>query len=166
MLVISIEDLREWKTYCEGVPHALAYQNKHIQYWDDICTLFSFDRATGERVEQFEEFAAVMELENEVVSTDETGSSESNKRQKRDRLADVVTTFAKSFKEYVSKAKEPLRPTCKEIYEIVSTLDKITGNEDMRAVKMFVNEKADEFEMLKSLPDDKKLDWILLFIND
>ncbi|KAL8146913.1 hypothetical protein AgCh_004589 [Apium graveolens] len=157
MLVIPIEDLREWKTYYEGVPHASAYKNKHIQNWDDICTLFSSDRATGEGAEQFEESAVTMDLENEAISTAETGPGESNKRQKRDRLADAVTSFAESFKEYVSKAKEPPRPTCKEIYEVVSTIDKITNNEAMRAVKRFVNGKANEFEMLKSLPDDKKI---------
>ncbi|KAL8119476.1 hypothetical protein AgCh_016846 [Apium graveolens] len=63
---------------CEGVP-----QNKHIQNWDDICTLFSSDRATDEGAEQFEEYAAAMNLENKAVSTAKTGSGESNKRQKR-----------------------------------------------------------------------------------
>ncbi|XP_074335607.1 uncharacterized protein LOC141672823 isoform X1 [Apium graveolens] len=166
MLVIPIEDLAEWKAYCEGVPHASAYQNKRIQNWDDICTLFAADRANGDGAEQYEESAAAMELENEVASTAETGSGELNKRQKRDRLADAVTSFAESFKEYVSKSKEPPRPTCKEIYEVVSTVDKITDNDVMRAVKRFLNGQVDEFEMLKSLPDDKKLGWILLLIND
>lgn len=67
----------------------------------------------------------------------------------------------------MSKAKEPARPTCKEIYEVVSSIDRITDSEAMRAVKRFVNGKVDEFDMLKSLPDDgKKLRWILLLINE
>ncbi|KAL8120249.1 hypothetical protein AgCh_017412 [Apium graveolens] len=140
-----------------GVPHASAYQNKRIQNWDDICTLFASDRAIGDGAEQYEESATAMELENEVVSTAETSSGELNKRQKRNRLADAVTSFAESFKEYASKVKEPPRPTCKEIYEVVSTVDKITDSDAMRAVKRFVNGQVDEFEMLKSLPDDKKL---------
>ncbi|KAL1816919.1 uncharacterized protein LOC108208423 isoform X2 [Daucus carota subsp. sativus] len=166
MLVIPIEDLVEWKAYCEGCPDASAYQNKCIQNWDDICTLFASDRATGDGAEQFEESATAMELENDI-STAETGSGESNKRQKRDRLADAVTSFAESFKEYVSKAKEPPRPTCKEIYEVVSEVIGITDDQAMRAVKRFVNGKVDEFEMLKNLPDnEKKRSWIMLLISD
>ncbi|KAL1828655.1 hypothetical protein ACET3Z_007067 [Daucus carota] len=166
MLVIPVEDLAEWKSYCEGVPDASAYKNKRIPNWDDICTLFASDRAIGDGAEQFEESAAAMELENEF-STAETGSGESNKRQKRDRLADAVTSFAESFKEYVSKAKEPPRPTCKEIYEVVSEVYGITDDQAMRAVKRFVNGKVDEFEMLKSLPDnEKKRSWILLLITE
>ena len=107
-----------------------------------------------------------MELENDI-STAETGSGESNKRQKRDRLADAVTSFAESFKEYVSKAKEPPRPTCKEIYEVVSEVIGITDDQAMRAVKRFVNGKVDEFEMLKNLPDNEKnRSWIMLLISD
>ncbi|KAL8120664.1 hypothetical protein AgCh_017733 [Apium graveolens] len=105
-----------------GVPHAYAYQNNHIQNWNDICTLFSSDRATDKGAEQFEESATAMDLENEAVSNSEMGSGESNKRQKKDHLADAVTSFVESFKEYMSKAKEPPRPTCKEIYVVVSTV--------------------------------------------
>ncbi|KAL8092560.1 hypothetical protein AgCh_034723 [Apium graveolens] len=86
-----------------GVPHASAYQNKRIQNWDDICTLFASDRAIGDGAEQYEESATAMELKNEVVSTAETGSDELNKRQKRDRLADAVTSF-------VEYSIEELRP--------------------------------------------------------
>ncbi|KAL1819357.1 hypothetical protein ACET3Z_014226 [Daucus carota] len=118
----------------QGCPDASAYQNKCIQNWDDICTLFASDRATGDGAEQLGESATPMELENDV-STVETESGESNKRQKRDRLDDAVTNFAESSKEYVSKAKEPPRPTCKEIYEVISEVNGIMDDEAMRAVK-------------------------------
>lgn len=56
-----------------GVPHASAYQNKRIQNWDDIYTLFASDRTTGDGAEQYEESAATMELENEAISTFDIG---------------------------------------------------------------------------------------------
>ncbi|KAL1826502.1 hypothetical protein ACET3Z_004914 [Daucus carota] len=81
-------------------PNASKYQNKSIHNWDDICTLFASDRATGEGAEQYEESAAAMEMENELGSGgagSEVASGESNKKVKRDRLADAVTKFAKSL---------------------------------------------------------------------
>lgn len=63
---------------------------------------------------------------------------------------------------HVSKAKEPPRPTCKEIYDGISSVDGITDDEVMRAVKRFMNGNVDEFDMLKSLLDNrKKRSWIL-----
>lgn len=65
------------------------------------------------------------------------------------------------------KAKEPPRPTCKEVYDVISNIGGITDNDVMRAVKRFVNGKVDEFDMLKSLPNNqKKRSWILLLINE
>lgn len=54
--------------------------------------MFASDRATGDEAEQFEESATAMELENESISIDETSDGESNKRQKKDRLADAVVS--------------------------------------------------------------------------
>ncbi|KAL8101663.1 uncharacterized protein LOC141686870 [Apium graveolens] len=66
-----------------------------------------------------------------------------------------------------SKAKEPAKRTCKEIYDVISNVDGITDDEVMRAVKRFMNGNVDEFDMLKSLPDNrKKRSWILLLINE
>ncbi|XP_021860459.2 uncharacterized protein [Spinacia oleracea] len=135
MVVIPIEDLKEWQTYCQEVPVASAYLNKCIENWDDICTLFAMDRANGEGAEQHDESATAMETENEVGSTSETTSGESNKRLKRDRLADAVSSFAESFKEYVSKARNPPRPTSQEIYEVVSSVLGLSRHQVLRAVK-------------------------------
>lgn len=110
--MIPIEDLIEWNAYCQDNRHASAYRNKCIENWDDICTLVASDRAIGDGAEQHEESASAMETEKEGDNISETTSGISNKRLKRDRLADAVTSFAESFKEYVSKAKSPSRPTC------------------------------------------------------
>ncbi|KAL1830946.1 hypothetical protein ACET3Z_000597 [Daucus carota] len=147
-------------------PTVPAQKRGYLAWTPEMDNILTSTLATGDGAEQFEESATAMELENDI-STAETGSGESNKRQKRDRLADVVTSFAESFKEYVSKAKEPPRPTCKEIYEVVSEVIGITDDQAMRAVKRFVNGKVDEFEMLKNLPDnEKKRSWIMLLISD
>uniref|UniRef100_A0A803M756 Uncharacterized protein n=1 Tax=Chenopodium quinoa TaxID=63459 RepID=A0A803M756_CHEQI len=140
-------------------PAASAYQNKCIENWDDICTLFAPDRAIGDGAEQHEEAAAAMENENDNASTSETASGDSNKRLKRDRLADAVSSFAESFKEYVSKST---RPTSQEIYKEVCSVLGISRHQALRAVKRFLNGTFEEFDMLKNLPDDQKLDWIIL----
>uniref|UniRef100_A0A803MKL7 DDE Tnp4 domain-containing protein n=1 Tax=Chenopodium quinoa TaxID=63459 RepID=A0A803MKL7_CHEQI len=139
------------------------YKNKCIENWDDICTLFAPDRAIGDGAEQHEEAAAAMENENDNASTSETASGDSNKRLKRDRLADAVSSFAQSFKEYVSKST---RPTSQEIYKEVSSVLEISRHQALRAVKRFLNGTFEEFDMLKNLPDDQKLDWIILCIDE
>ncbi|KMT02615.1 hypothetical protein BVRB_9g202990 [Beta vulgaris subsp. vulgaris] len=160
MIKIRVEDLVAWQDYCKDNPSASAYQNKQIDNWDDICTLVAVDRAVGDGVEQHEESASAMEAENEGVSTSETPSGESNKRLKRDRLADAVSSFAKSFKDYL-KAKDPPKPTSSEVYDVVSNVLGITRHQILRVVKRFLGGTVEEFDMLKRLPKHEKLDWIL-----
>ncbi|KAL8101662.1 uncharacterized protein LOC141682504 [Apium graveolens] len=118
----------------EIVSQASAYQNKHIQNCDEAA-----------------------------IHIAETGSGESNKRQKRDCLGQGVPHAS----AYLSKEKVPSRPTCKEIYDVISNVDGITDDDVMRAVERFRNGDVDEFDMLKSLPDNqKKRSWILVLIND
>lgn len=166
MLVIPVEELEDWKNYCKDNSSASAYQNKCIDNWDDICTLFASDRATGDGAEQHEESSTAMEMENEIGSGSEAISGESNKRVKRDRLADAVTRFAESFSDYVNKAQGPQRPSSKEIYEVVSAIPLISRMEILKGVKRFMNGTPDMFDMLKSLPEGDKLDWVLLHISD
>ncbi|KAL6551405.1 hypothetical protein OROMI_021893 [Orobanche minor] len=164
MLVIPIKELEDWKTYGKDNSSAFAYQNKCVDNWDDICTLFASDRATGDGAEQHEKSTTAMEMENEVGSGLETVSVESKKRIKRDRLADDV--FAESFNEYVSKAQGPPRPSSKEIYDVISVVPRIFRMEILKGVKHFMNGTVDMFDMLKSLLDSDKLDWVLFHIND
>ncbi|KAL2943146.1 Uncharacterized protein RDABS01_031494, partial [Bienertia sinuspersici] len=102
MVVIPIEDLSAWKLY----------------YQEDICTLFASDRVTSEGAEQHEEFADAMDTEIKGTSTSKNSYDDSNKRLKRDRLADAVSSFEESFKEYVRRAQGPLKPSCQEIYHV------------------------------------------------
>ncbi|KNA06554.1 hypothetical protein SOVF_179940 [Spinacia oleracea] len=151
--------------YGREVLAASAFLNKFIENWEDICTLFAMDRANGEGAEQHGESTTAMETESEVGSTSETISGVSNKRLKRDRLADAVSSFAESFKEYVSMSRNPPRPTSQEIYDVVSSVLGFSRHQVLRDVKRFVNGTNDEFDMLKNLPDDQKLDWILLCVD-
>ncbi|KMT02385.1 hypothetical protein BVRB_9g204980 [Beta vulgaris subsp. vulgaris] len=166
MVVIPLEELDEWKKYCQENPNASGYLNKCIDNWDDIVTLFALDRATGDGAEQHEESAAAMDTETEGGSTSETSSGGSNKKLKRDRLADAVSSFADSFKEYVSKAQGPPKPSSQEIYDVVSSVLGLSGQQVLQAVKRFMNGPVNEFDMLKHLPEEQKLDWILLCISD
>ncbi|KAL2900393.1 Tubulin alpha-2 chain [Bienertia sinuspersici] len=154
MLVIPIEDLSAWKLYCLEVPQSSAYQNKCIENWDDIYTLFASDRATGEGAEQHEESADAMDAEIEGASTSENSSSSSNIRLKRDRLVDAVSSFVESFKKYVSRAQGPPKPSSQEIYDVISNVLGISRHQMLRAVKRFMNGAPDDFEMLKNLPEE------------
>ncbi|KAL2942438.1 Serine/threonine-protein kinase PknD, partial [Bienertia sinuspersici] len=93
-------------------------------------------------------------------------SSGSNKRLKRDILADAVSSFVESFKEYVNRAQGPPKLSPQELYSVVSNVLGITRHQVLRAVKRFKSGTIDEFDMLKNLPEEQKLDWILLCIND
>lgn len=107
-----------------------------------------------------------MDTEIEGASTSEASSGGSNKRLKRDHLAEAVSSFAESFKEYVSRSQGPTKPSSQEIYGVVSSVIGISRHQVLKAVKRFMSGTVDEFEMLKTLPEEEKLDWILLCIND
>ncbi|RAL41965.1 hypothetical protein DM860_016340 [Cuscuta australis] len=53
----------------------------------------------------------------------------------------------------------------KEIHEVVSKVDGILRHQVLKAVKKFMN-MPNEFQMLKDLPEDEKLDWILLCLKE
>ncbi|XP_021747540.1 uncharacterized protein LOC110713394 [Chenopodium quinoa] len=106
-----------------------------------------------------------MDTEIEGVSTSETPSGGSNKRLKRDCLADALSYFAESFKDYVSRTQGPPKPSSQEIYEVVLSVLGISRHQVLQAVKRFMN-VTDEFEMLNNLSEGENLDWVLLCIND
>ncbi|KAL2930012.1 Hut operon positive regulatory protein [Bienertia sinuspersici] len=86
---------------------------------------------------------------------------------KKDSVADAVNSSAKSFREYVqSKIKDILRPTCQEIHSVVSQVFGISRSQIMWAVKRFMKGNPDEFLMLKELPKDEKLEWVLLCLAE
>ncbi|KAK9706961.1 hypothetical protein RND81_07G163900 [Saponaria officinalis] len=169
MIVITIEDLEQWNSFVQEHPSAVPYRNKAIEYWDDICTLCGPDRALGDGVEMHDEAAMAMdeEIESEEGSTNKTVSSSRSKKQKRDRLADAVTRFTECFSDYVqSKPKEIPKPSPDEVHEVVKNVDGIGRNQIMRATKRFLNGPINDFEMLKTLPEGDKLDWVLLCLNE
>ncbi|KAL1810877.1 hypothetical protein ACET3Z_020942 [Daucus carota] len=138
MLIIPVEELEDGQKYCKENPNASTYLNKSIDNWDDISTLFASNRATGEGAEQYEESAVAMEMKNELGSGGagpETVSGESNKKAKRDRLADAV--IVESFSEYVSKARGPPRPSTKEIYDVLSVVPYISRMQILKRREKF-----------------------------
>ena len=81
-----------------------------------------------------------MEMKNELGSGGagpETVSGESNKKAKRDRLADAITKFVESFSEYVSKARGPPRPSTKEIYDVLSVVPYISRMQILKRREKF-----------------------------
>ncbi|KMT04016.1 hypothetical protein BVRB_8g187200 [Beta vulgaris subsp. vulgaris] len=157
MIFITIEDVKQWEEYIKDNKNAASYRNKCIENWEDICTLFGADRVVGDGSEQHDEAADVME--EEMISEGKSSSKDpivsGSHKRKKDSVADAVNNFVESFREYVqSKMNDTLKPTCQEIYTIVSEVYGISkGN-------------PDEFLMLKELPEDEKLDWVLLCLAE
>ena len=105
-----------------------------------------------------------METENQGAHiSDVTSGESSSNKLKRDRLADVVTNFVEKFKEYMI-SRNPPKLDSKEVYDIVSRVVGLDQQEVLKAVKRFSN-NIEEFEMLKTLLDIEKLDWVILCLQ-
>ncbi|XP_020244377.1 uncharacterized protein LOC109843717 [Asparagus officinalis] len=171
MVVITIEDLVDWTKYCEVNSDAKAYQNKAIENWDDICVLVGTDRATGEGAEQIDDSIAAMDMEgaNEGESSSrevsKSSTSKSNKKLKIDPLANAVSDVGEMLKEYLVSTNPP-KADCEEIYAEVSKVRGIPPHQFLRAVKRFIDGSTHDFRMLKLLPDNQKLDWIMLCLEN
>ncbi|KAL2938102.1 L10-interacting MYB domain-containing protein [Bienertia sinuspersici] len=169
MIVITMEDLPQWTEYIKENKNAAPYRNKCIENWEDICTLFGADRAVGDGSEQHDEAADVMEGEmvSEGRSSSKDPTNSGSRKRKKDSVAEAVNSFAESFREYVqSKIKDTPRPTCQEIHVVVSQVFGISRSQIMKAVKRLMNGNPDEFLMLKELPEDEKLEWVLLCLAE
>ncbi|KAL2927752.1 L10-interacting MYB domain-containing protein [Bienertia sinuspersici] len=169
MIVITMEYLPQWTEYIKENKNAAPYRNKCIENWEDICTLFGADRAVGDGSEQHDEAADVMEGEmvSEGRSSSKDPTNSGSRKRKKDSVAEAVNSFAESFREYVqSKIKDTPRPTCQEIHAVVSQVFGISRSQIMKAVKRFMNGNPDEFLMLKELPEDEKLEWVLLCLAE
>lgn len=104
---------------------------------------------------------------SERTSSSKDPTNSSSRKRKKDSVADAVNSFAESFREFVqSKTKDASKPTCQEIHSVVSQVLGISRMQAMRAVKRFMNGNPDEFLMLKELPEDEKLDWLLLCLDE
>ncbi|XP_074289892.1 uncharacterized protein LOC141615427 [Silene latifolia] len=164
MVVIAIEDMPEWMKYTQANPSAAVYSNKSIEHWDDICALVGPDRAVGDGVEHHEEGATMMDEEacDGASSSMDTTSTSSNKKRKRDNLAEAMTSVAHTLKSYVEARLKatPLTLGGKEVYDEVSNVIGILRPEVLKAVSMFI-ESPVKFQVLKDLPGDQKLDWII-----
>ncbi|KAK9671835.1 hypothetical protein RND81_12G057700 [Saponaria officinalis] len=168
MVVVPIEDMAEWMTYAQANPAAASYSNKYIEHWDDISILLGPDRAVGDGGEHHEEGATMMDDEacDGASSSVDTTSTSSKKKQKSDSLAEAVTRVAETLKSYV-EARLKATPTLggKEVYDEVSKVVGILRPQVLKAINMFV-EAPLKFQVLKDLPDDEKLDWILLCLDE
>ena len=126
--------------------------------------LFAMDRATGQEAEQHEEFVVAVEKENETCSASEANSGSSNKNSKKDSIVDAISRFTESFENYLQSNKPPPKSDSKEVYDVVSKVAGLDRHEVLKATKLFLKD-TEEFDMLKRLPENEKLDWVLLCLN-
>ncbi|KAL0370724.1 UNVERIFIED_CONTAM: hypothetical protein Sangu_0390500 [Sesamum angustifolium] len=150
-----------------------------IEHWDDIGLLCGKDRATGQGAENIEEGLEAMaeDEETEVNSIPVTGararpSSSTNfmpnkkKKLKIDSLVEAIGMKATSFQDFLaSKKKNEEKSSGIGIHEVVSMIPGLTSHEVFKAVRKLMNGDVEEFKLLKSLPDEKKRDWIYFLID-
>ena len=122
------------------------------------------NRATGQESKQHEELVAAMEKVNETCSASKANSASSNKRIKKYCIVDAISRFTDSFEKYLQSNKPPSKPDSKEVYDVVSKVVILDRHEVLKATKLFLKGKK-EFDVLKGLLENEKLDWVLLCLN-
>ncbi|KAH9623885.1 hypothetical protein KSS87_018555 [Heliosperma pusillum] len=158
----------KWKWF-EGVVGAL--DDTHI----DMTVPLLEDRGLYNQVSQGNKgdgewkpqaYQAVVDEVRSKLNVSDTTSMSSKKKRKSDSLADAVTQVADTLKSYV-EARLKATPTLggKEVFDEVSKVVGILRPQVLRAVNMFV-EMPVKFQVLKDLPSDQKLDWILLCLDE
>ncbi|OMO49835.1 hypothetical protein COLO4_38347 [Corchorus olitorius] len=98
---------------------------------------------------------------------DSTEGSCRKKKRKKDPLIEIVGEMATSLKEYVEmkKNQERPKPTGEEIYGVVSKIVGLNRNDIFAAINRLMNGCPEQFYLLKSLPDDEKIDYVLYLLN-
>ncbi|CAN1785487.1 Succinate dehydrogenase assembly factor 1, mitochondrial [Linum perenne] len=144
-------------------PNASSYANKEIKNWDNVVLLCGKDRAVGSHVENFQDAAGSMAREEddtrsnssfESVSVEGTkakrsgeGSSNSNKRSKKDQVGDSLMMVANTLQSYYEskKKKEESRHSTKEIYEVLCNISGLSRTEIAKAVIKYNNSDPGQF---------------------
>ncbi|CAN1273538.1 hypothetical protein LINPERPRIM_LOCUS15088 [Linum perenne] len=146
--------------------NASSYANKEIKNWDNVVLLCGKDRAVGSHVENFEDAAGVMAREEddtrsnssfESVSVEGTkakrsgeGSSNSNKRSKKDQVGESLMMVTNTLQSYYEskKKKEESRHSTKEIYEVLCNISGLSRSEIAKAVIKYNNSDPGQFNLL------------------
>ncbi|OMO94123.1 hypothetical protein CCACVL1_06154 [Corchorus capsularis] len=177
MVLVTSDTLHIWENYLKVQPLAAPYKNKMIEFWDDIVVLCASEKATGQHAENFEDAIDSMaaETEDEMNSPptqipaqqDSIEGSSQRKKRKKDPLVEIVGEMATSLKEYVEmkKNQERPKPTGEEIYGVVSKIVGLNRNDIFGAVNRLMNGCPEQFYLLKSLPDDEKIDYVLYLLQ-
>ncbi|GKV54024.1 hypothetical protein SLEP1_g60534, partial [Rubroshorea leprosula] len=84
------------------------------------------------------------------------------KKRRKDPLVTIVGDIASSLKEYINLKK---KPSGQEIYEVVSIVLGLSQQEIFKAIQLLLNGDFEQFYLLKSLPDDKKYDWLAFLLS-
>ncbi|OMO58774.1 hypothetical protein COLO4_34387 [Corchorus olitorius] len=139
MVLVTSDTLHIWENYLKVQPLAGPYKNKMIEFWDDIV----------------------------VFTTRFNRRFMSKEKRKKDPLIEIVGEMATSLKEYVEmkKNQERPKPTGEEIYGVISKIVGLNRNDIFAAVNRLMNGCPEQFYLLKSLPDDEKIDYVLYLLQ-
>lgn len=100
-------------------------------------------------------------------STNSTPNSHQRKRIRKESLAEAILEMVTLLKEYLKSKQnhDRPRPTGEEIHEVVSEVPELTQLEVFVAVQRLMRGNSEEFYLLKSLPKDKKKEWVRFLLS-
>ncbi|CAN1800577.1 hypothetical protein LINPERHAP1_LOCUS22600 [Linum perenne] len=124
-VVVTTENASDWQNYLKISPNASSYANKEIKNWDNVVLLCGEDRVVGSHAENFQDAVGAMAREEddtqsnssfESMSVEGTkekknkrsgeGSSNSNKRSKKDQVGDSLMMVANTLQSYYESKKK------------------------------------------------------------
>ena len=190
---IDVRDEDVWNARVSENPKILPYRKKIVvENWEDICTLFSQDRANGEGAQtvfeanaetEVEESANVEEsfetdsrsLEDEVMNallarqrSKSKASSSTNDRGTKRKLTSsqvlykVLGRMADSLDKYLNS--ECSKVTTKMVEDELSKIE-LDRFQLLKGIDLLMNDRT-KYDTFSGLRDDLKKDWLLMHIGN
>lgn len=158
-----------------------------VDNWDDICTIFSQDRASGQGARTFEEASADIDIEassahksfetaddddaismlmarQERLKRKENPSSSGSRGMKRKNSADALEVLEKmsdSFNKYLMA--ESRKATTAEVLQELEKVDLDQTQKLLALDLMMQNQRL--FDTFSGMPDHLRLPWISMHLS-
>ncbi|CAM0943674.1 unnamed protein product [Alopecurus aequalis] len=171
--MLSIESDDVWTKYVEANKSAASYKTKRIHNWEDICTIYSKDHATGQAArtgaESAQEMAAGSDKNNKEGSPDcPMAPSLLGKRPRTGEtlvslLGDIKTTFDSLLKSTEPVELPKVTPP-RDILDALKQIPDLSQSDMLRAYGM-LNRDDRIFKALMELPMDMRKVWLLMEIS-
>ncbi|CAM0946196.1 unnamed protein product [Alopecurus aequalis] len=168
--VLLMDSDEVWDRYVEANEKAAIYKNKVIHNWNEICTIYSKDHATGEGARTGAEAATATDNvaatpEANDISPELAGPSSKKPRMGEAimcMLGDVKTSFAEAMKSTEpSQAHQATSPSV--VLAALADIPDLSKTDKLRAyAKLILSERL--FHALLELPMEDRKEWLLMLV--